>query len=151
MSLTRLWGSVWLHLDGVKGGLLSRSGRSGGALFCRSLFLSLNLPIHVPHELCQDDIQVLFVPQPARSDSIWHATQDALHEAHTQCQSSRLAKCEGHARGKQAAGQFEPEVWVLFKRSSLVLLLLGHPVILLLQSFELEVVFMYLKLAGPEV
>jgi hypothetical protein len=58
------------HLDGVKGGLLSRSGRSGGALFRRSLFLSLNLPIHVPHKLCQDDIQVLLIPQPARSDSI---------------------------------------------------------------------------------
>ena len=57
--------------------------------------------------------------------------------------------CEGYARGKQAAGPAEPEVRVFF--SSLVLLLLGHPVILLLQSFKLEVVFMYLKFARPEV
>jgi hypothetical protein len=59
--------------------------------------------------------------------------------------------CEGYARGKQTAGPAEPEVRVFFRGSSLVLLLLGHPVILLLQSFKLEVVFMYLKFAGPEV
>ena len=94
MSLMRLWGSVWLQLStlmasrvacsaGVAGrGALSFAARS----FCLSIFRSMSRTSCV-----RMTYRSFSYPNLQGQTAFWHATPDAVHEAHTQCQCSTLA------------------------------------------------------------